>query len=168
MRAATRSRYGGPDVLRHKTIPDPTPGPGELLVRVHATTVNRTDTAYRSGRPWINRLVCGWPRPRVTVLGSEYSGVVEALGEGVPVLHLAAASPVTRRLGRRHVRFPYPRATTEVAADLERLLASSAYRPVVDRTYGFDELCAAHTHVDTGRKVGSVVVRAPQAKRAAT
>ncbi|APH01234.1 hypothetical protein ASJ30_06475 [Janibacter indicus] len=83
-------------------------------------------------------------------------------------LLLAAASPVTRRLGRRHVRFPYPRATTEVAADLERLLASSAYRPVVDRTYRFDELCAAHTHVDTGRKVGSVVVRAPQAKRAAT
>ena len=65
-------------------------------------------------------------------------------------------------------QIPYPRATTEVAADLERLLASSAYRPVVDRTYRFDELCAAHTHVDTGRKVGSVVVRAPQAKRAAT
>ncbi|MFT3873044.1 MAG: alcohol dehydrogenase catalytic domain-containing protein [Nocardioides sp.] len=52
-------------------------------MRVHVTTVNRTDCAYRSGYPWINRVVCGWPRPRVQVLGSEYAGVVVGVGEGV-------------------------------------------------------------------------------------
>ena len=53
------------------------------MVRVHATTVNRTDCAYRSGHPWINRAFCGWPRPRVQVLGSEYAGVVAGVGDEV-------------------------------------------------------------------------------------
>ena len=83
MRAAVRRRYGGPSVVRFEDVPDPVPGSGEILVRVHATTVNRTDCAYRSGRPWINRAFCGWPRPRNHVLGSEYAGVVAGLGEGV-------------------------------------------------------------------------------------
>ena len=83
MRTAVRTRYGGPEVIRFDDVPEPVPGSGEILVRVHATTVNRTDCAYRSGRPWINRAFCGWPRPRVHVLGSEYAGVVVGVGEGV-------------------------------------------------------------------------------------
>ena len=70
MRAAVRTQYGGPDVVRFVDLPEPLPHAGELLVRVHATTVNRTDCAYRSGEPFVNRLYCGGPRPRVTVLGS--------------------------------------------------------------------------------------------------
>ena len=70
VRAAVRTRYGGPEVVRFEDVPDPVPGEGEILVRVHATTVNRTDCAYRSGKPWINRAYCGWPKPRVQVLGS--------------------------------------------------------------------------------------------------
>jgi NADPH:quinone reductase-like Zn-dependent oxidoreductase len=76
-------RYGGPEVIGFANVPEPVPGRGEILVRVHATTVNRTDCAYRSGHPWINRAFCGWPRPRVQVLGSEYAGVVVGIGEGV-------------------------------------------------------------------------------------
>ena len=81
MRAAVRTRYGGPDVIHFDDVPNPVPGRGEVVVRVHATTVNRTDCAYRSGQPWINRAVRGWPRPRIHVLGSEYAGVVVGLGE---------------------------------------------------------------------------------------
>jgi NADPH:quinone reductase-like Zn-dependent oxidoreductase len=83
VRAAVRTGYGGPEVIRFDDVPDPTPGRGEILVRVRATTVNRTDCAYRSGHPWINRVVCGWPRPRVAVLGSEYAGVVVGVGDDV-------------------------------------------------------------------------------------
>ena len=83
VRAAVRTRYGGPGVVRFEDVPDPVAGRGEILVRVHATTVNRTDCAYRSGQPWLNRAFCGWPRPRVHVLGSEYAGVVVGLGEDV-------------------------------------------------------------------------------------
>lgn len=83
VRAAVRARYGGPEVIGFDDVPEPVPGRDEIVVRVHATTVNRTDCAYRSGRPWINRAVCGWPKPRIRVLGSEFAGAVVGIGEGV-------------------------------------------------------------------------------------
>jgi NADPH:quinone reductase-like Zn-dependent oxidoreductase len=324
VRAALRKRYGGPSVIRFEEVPEPATEAGEILVRVHATTVNRTDCAYRSGRPWINRLFCGWPRPRVHVLGSEFAGVVVGTGEGVtsyavgdrvfgfvdgrPGAHaelvavaadglvakvpegwdladaapgmegahyahaflrvtglgpgdralvlgatggigtaavqllrargvavtavcdrfpegrpdlldelgaelvvelsggrwvdavgsgfdaaldatghasfgatrrllrpggtyvssdlgkgaqnlaLAAAGPLARVLRRRSVRFPLPHADAELAAYLAQLMGRGDYRPVVDRTFEFDALREAYTYVDTGRKVGNVVV----------
>ena len=327
MRAAVRTRYGGPEVIGFDDVPEPVAGSGEILVRVHAATVNRTDCAYRSGHPWINRAFCGWPRPRVQVLGSEYAGVVVGVGEGVgsyavgdrvfgfvegrpgahaelvavavdglvaavpegwdladaapgmegahyahaflrvtglgpgdrvlvhgatggigtglvQLLHaegvevtavcdrlppgrpelltelgaarvvelagarglgsvgggfdavvdatghtsfgatrrllrpggsyvssdlgrgwqnilLAAAGPLARALGRRHVRFPMPHADASLAAYLCRLMDRGAYRPVVDRTFDFDELRDAYAYVETGRKVGNVVVLMP-------
>jgi NADPH:quinone reductase-like Zn-dependent oxidoreductase len=327
VRAAIRTRYGGPDVIRFDEVPAPSPGNGEILVRVHATTVNRTDCAYRSGHPWINRAARGWPRPRIHVLGSEYAGVVVGLGEDVttyavgdrvfgfvdgrPGAHaelvvvdvdglvalvptgwdlaaaapglegahyahaflrvtglgpgdralvlgatgaigsaavqllraegvevtaacdrlppgrpdllselgavrvvelasgadldavgrgfdavldatghasfgatrrllrpggtyvssdlgrgwqnvlLAAAGPLARRLGRRHVRFPLPHEDAALAAHLRELMEGDAYRPVVDRTFQFDELAEAYAYVDTGQKVGNVVVVMP-------
>ncbi|MGY1749523.1 NAD(P)-dependent alcohol dehydrogenase [Modestobacter sp. SYSU DS0511] len=66
-----------------REVPAPTVRPGELLVRVHCTTVNRTDCAYRAGTPRFTRLLTGVRRPRATVLGSEFAGVVEAVGDGV-------------------------------------------------------------------------------------
>jgi NADPH:quinone reductase-like Zn-dependent oxidoreductase len=328
MRAAVRAWYGGPEVIGFDDVAEPVPGRGEIVVRVHATTVNRTDCAYRSGHPWINRVFCGWPRPRVQVLGSEYAGVVVGTGEGVvsyavgdrvfgfvdgrpgahaelvavpadglvasvpenwdlvdaapgmegahyahaflrvttlhpggrvlvhgatggigtalvQLLHaeglevtavcdrlppgrpalltelgaarvvelddptgwtsvgggfdavvdatghlpfatarrllrpggtyvssdlgrwgqnllLAAAGPVVRRLGGRHVRFPLPRADAALAAHLRELMGRGAYRPVVDRTFDFDELREAYAYVDTGRKVGNVVITMPE------
>lgn len=327
MRAAVRTQYGVPTVIDVADVPDPVAGPGELVVRVHATTVNRTDCAYRSGRPWLNRAVCGWPRPRIQVLGSEYAGVVVEVGEGVssyavgdrvfgfvdgrPGAHaekvavkadglvapapegweladaapgmeaahyahaflrvtrvgpgdralvlgatggigtaavqllraagvevtagydwlppdrphlledlgatyvvqtsgrdglddlepgfaavldatghssfgavrhllrpggsylssdlgraaqniwLSATSPLPRALGRRHVRFPLPRADATLAAHLADLMATGQYRPVIDRTYRFDDLREAYAYVDGGRKVGNVVVTMP-------
>lgn len=300
MRAWVRTEYGGPEVVRLVDVPEPVPKAGELLVRVRATTVNRTDVAYRSGKPWINKAFCGWPRPRARrrILGSEYAGVVEAVGEGVTSFavgdrvfgfvdgrpgahaelvavpadglvatvpdgwsfedaapategaHYALAfprvartqpgdrvlvhgatgaigsalvqilvadgvsvtavtdQPLPRDLGAddvvagpydaicdavgkssyaayrhllagrgtyassdlyrglvlapRRVRFPLPKANPEVAARIRALMESGAFRPLVDRTYPFDEIRAAYEFVDTGRKVGSVVVSVPQ------
>lgn len=327
MLAAVRTQYGGPAAIRFEDVPEPVPQSGEILVRVHATTVNRTDSAYRSGRPWVNRAVCGWPRPRIHVLGSEYAGVVVGTGEDVtsyaagdrvfgfvdgrPGAHaelvaaaadglvapvpegwdladaapgmegahyahaflrvtgpgpgdrtlvlgatgsigtaavqllraegvevtaacdrlppgrpdlltelgaarvvelegergldsvgsgfdavldatghssfaatrrvlrpggsfvssdlghggqnvlLAAAGPLARAVGRRHVRFPLPHEDAALAGHLFGLMDSGTYRPVVDRTYRFDELREAYAYVDSGRKVGNVVVTMP-------
>lgn len=327
MLAAVRRRYGGPKVIDFADVPEPVAGRGEMVVRVVATTVNRTDCAYRSGRPSINRVFCGWPRPRVQVLGSEYAGVVVDVGEDVesfavgdavfgfvdgrpgahaelvavpadglvarvpdgwdlaaaapgmeaahyahatlrdtgvgrgdrvlvhgatggigtalvqllhaegvevtaacdrlpagrpelltdlgaahvveldggagldaagagfdlvvaatghlsfaaarPLLRsggcfvstdlgrwghnipLALVGPAFRGLGRRHVRFPLPRGNAALAAHLRDLMDRGAYRPVVDRTFDFDALEDAYAYVDSGRKVGNVVVRMP-------
>lgn len=60
----------------------PEPGPGELRIRVHATTVSRTDCAMLEGRPYVLRFGVGWPRPRSTATGTDFAGVVEAAGPG--------------------------------------------------------------------------------------
>lgn len=83
MRAAIYERYGPPEVIRLGELPRPSPGPGELLVRVRATTVNRTDCGYLSGKPFPIRFFGGLRRPKVPVLGTEFAGEVAGLGEGV-------------------------------------------------------------------------------------
>jgi NADPH:quinone reductase-like Zn-dependent oxidoreductase len=83
MKAAVRTRYGPPEVVRVEEVPTPEPGERELLVRVHVTTVNRTDRGYRAGTPFIIRAFSGLVRPKVSVLGTEFAGVVEAVGGGV-------------------------------------------------------------------------------------
>ncbi|TKJ21700.1 NAD(P)-dependent alcohol dehydrogenase [Blastococcus sp. CCUG 61487] len=75
-----RTRYGPPEVVRIDEVPTPVPAPGELLVRVQATTVNRTDCAYRSGTPYVTRAASGLTSPRVAILGTEFAGVVEDVG----------------------------------------------------------------------------------------
>jgi NADPH:quinone reductase-like Zn-dependent oxidoreductase len=83
MRAAVRTRYGPPEVVRVAEVDKPAPEDGEVLVRVHATTVNRTDCGVRAAKPFFYRLFIGLTRPRVTVIGTEFAGEVEAVGAGV-------------------------------------------------------------------------------------
>jgi NADPH:quinone reductase-like Zn-dependent oxidoreductase len=83
MRAAVRTRYGPPDVVRVVEVEKPAAKDDEVLVRVHATTVNRTDCGLRAAKPFIYRFFVGLRRPRLTVLGNEFAGQVEAVGAGV-------------------------------------------------------------------------------------
>jgi NADPH:quinone reductase-like Zn-dependent oxidoreductase len=83
MRAAVRDRYGPPEVVRVAEVEQPAVEDHDVLVRVHATTVNRTDCGLRAAKPWIYRLFLGLRRPRRTVLGTEFAGEVEAVGDGV-------------------------------------------------------------------------------------
>lgn len=83
MKAAVHDRYGPPDVIRIAEVDKPSVGDRDVLVRVMATTVNRTDCAYRAARPFFVRPAIGLTRPRRTVLGTEYAGVVDAVGGGV-------------------------------------------------------------------------------------
>ena len=83
MKAAVRTRYGPPDVVRIEEVDKPAVTDHEVLVKVHATTVNRTDCGLRAAKPWIYRLFAGLTRPRLTVLGNEFAGEVEAVGGAV-------------------------------------------------------------------------------------
>ena len=84
MKAVVCDRYGPPDVLRITEVPRPVPGPDEVLIRIRATTVNRSDCAFRAGTPQpYARLFTGLRRPRHRILGSELSGEVEAVGSAV-------------------------------------------------------------------------------------
>jgi NADPH:quinone reductase-like Zn-dependent oxidoreductase len=83
MRAAVFNRYGPPDVVCVQEVEKPTPGDNELLVKIQATTVNRTDCGYRRASPFILRFWTGLLRPRRTILGTEFAGEVEAAGHSV-------------------------------------------------------------------------------------
>lgn len=80
MRAAAVTRYGPPDVVEVTDLPQPEPGPDDVLIHVRATTVNRTDCGFRSGLPRVVRLFSGIRGPRHPVLGCEFAGVVAAVG----------------------------------------------------------------------------------------
>jgi NADPH:quinone reductase-like Zn-dependent oxidoreductase len=82
MKAAVHTRYGPPDVVRISAVDKPAAKDNQVLVRVHATTVNRTDCGFRAGKPFFVRLFTGLIRPKA-VLGSEFAGEVEAVGRGI-------------------------------------------------------------------------------------
>lgn len=87
MRAIVYDRYGSPEVLRLDDIATPTPGRGQVLVRVIATSVNLSDWEGLHGSPAYARF--GGPfRPARRTLGSDIAGVVQAVGSGVTLFRL--------------------------------------------------------------------------------
>ena len=77
-------RYGPPEVVRVvDDAPTPVVAADDVLVRVHVTTVNRTDCGYRGASPFFIRGISGLRRPRADVWGTEYAGVVERVGREV-------------------------------------------------------------------------------------
>jgi NADPH:quinone reductase-like Zn-dependent oxidoreductase len=86
-RAVTQARYGGPEVLRLTRRPRPHPGEGQVLVRVHAASVNARDWHVMRGESRLARLMdrtmFAARRPRVATRGTDLAGVVEAVGKGV-------------------------------------------------------------------------------------
>jgi NADPH:quinone reductase-like Zn-dependent oxidoreductase len=83
LRAVVHDNYGSPDVLRLEDVERPVPKEGEVLVKVHATTVNRSDTGYRAAKPFFSRVFTGLRRPKNRIPGLEFAGVVEAVGSAV-------------------------------------------------------------------------------------
>jgi len=83
MRAVVHDRYGPPDVLRLEDVEKPVPREDEVLVKIHATTVNRTDSGLRSADLFITRFFTGLRRPKQRITGSELAGEVEAVGASV-------------------------------------------------------------------------------------
>ncbi len=88
MRAVVYDRYGPPDVLRLEEVERPVPRDDEVLVKIHATTVNRSDCGWRSAHPFITRYFLGLLRPRRRILGSELAGEVEAVGAAVSLFEV--------------------------------------------------------------------------------
>lgn len=80
MRATTRHKYGPATVLSVEEISVPAPAENEIQVRVHATTVNRTDCGILTGKPFPVRLLTGLRSPRALVPGTDFAGEITAVG----------------------------------------------------------------------------------------
>ena len=83
MRAIVYSKYGPPEVAKLMAVPKPIPKDNEVLVKVYSSTVNRTDSGFRSAEYFISRFWTGLLRPKNQILGCEFSGIVEEIGQRV-------------------------------------------------------------------------------------
>jgi NADPH:quinone reductase-like Zn-dependent oxidoreductase len=83
MRAAVFTEYGPPDVLQIKDVEKPIPKDKEVLVRIHATTVCAADWRIRKADPFVVRFMIGLLRPKIHILGMEFAGTIESVGQAV-------------------------------------------------------------------------------------
>ncbi len=143
MRAVVHDRYGPPEVLRLEDVEPSIPKDNEVRVRIHATTVSRTDCALREGVPFVARLTTGLRRPRRRILGSDLAGEIEAVGAQVTEFEVADqvfginpwrfgahAELVCMRAGAALSRMPANMTFEEAAAVCDgAILALNALRP---------------------------------------
>jgi NADPH:quinone reductase-like Zn-dependent oxidoreductase len=83
MRAVVYDTYGPPEVQRLEEVERPVPKDDEVLVKIHATTVTRSDTGIRAAKPFFIRLFFGLRRPKQRILGTELAGEIESIGAAV-------------------------------------------------------------------------------------
>lgn len=83
MKAVIHDKYGPPEVLYIGEVTKPIAGENEVLVKIHSTTVNRTDCGFRKPEYLIVRFFSGFFKPKYKVLGTEFSGVIESIGSKV-------------------------------------------------------------------------------------
>jgi NADPH:quinone reductase-like Zn-dependent oxidoreductase len=83
MKAIVYTKYGPPEVAQLMEVPKPIPKDNEVLIKVYAATVNRTDSGFRSADYFISRFWSGLFRPKYQILGCEFAGVVEEIGANV-------------------------------------------------------------------------------------
>ena len=83
MRAIVYTKYGPPEVAKLMEVPKPLPKDNEVLIKVYASTVNRTDSGFRSAEYFISRFWTGILRPKHQILGCEFAGIIEEIGMSV-------------------------------------------------------------------------------------
>jgi NADPH:quinone reductase-like Zn-dependent oxidoreductase len=89
MKAIVYHNYGSPDVLRLEDVPKPIPGDDEVLVKVHAVSINSWDWDMLTGKPFEYRFFSGFLKPKSTMIhGCDIAGKVEAVGKNIKHLHV--------------------------------------------------------------------------------
>lgn len=86
MKAIVYQKYGSPDVLELKEVEKPIPKDNEVLIKIYATTVNRTDCAMLRAKPFIMRFFTGLFKPNKPILGTDFAGMIKAVGKNVSSL----------------------------------------------------------------------------------
>ena len=94
MKAIVRDNYGSPDVLELREIEKPTPREDEVLVKVHAASVNAMDYRFLTGTPYLARIMAGLLKPRQGILGLDVAGRVEEVGAIVDLTGVGVESRI--------------------------------------------------------------------------
>src|SRR3546814_4670562 len=111
MNAALYTKYGPPEVVSVMETVKPHPGPKEVLIKIHATTVNRTDCGFRSAEYFVSRFWSGLFTPHTRILENEFAGEIVGIGGEVTLFNLGdrVFAYDDRRLGR-HAEYEIGRA----------------------------------------------------------
>lgn len=88
MKAIIHTKYGPPEVAKLMEVAKPVPRDNEVLVKVYAATVNRTDSGFRSAEYFISRFWSGLLRPKYQILGCEFAGIIEEVGKDVTLFKI--------------------------------------------------------------------------------
>jgi len=88
MKAAIYTQYGPPEVVSIQEVDNLQPKENEVLIKVYATTVNRTDCGFRSAEYFISRFFSGLLKPTNKILGNEFAGQIEAIGKKVTLFNV--------------------------------------------------------------------------------
>lgn len=91
MKAAIVTAYGAPEVLRVKQVEKPTPKPNEVLIKVYAASATTADSMMRKGDPFFARFFLGLMKPKNSIPGTGFAGVIEEVGEAVTTYQLGEA-----------------------------------------------------------------------------
>ena len=83
MKAIVQTKYGAPDVLQLTEVSTPTPADNEVRIKIYASTVETTDTIFRGGKTLSARMFTGPMKPKFTIPGGEFAGVIDAVGKDV-------------------------------------------------------------------------------------
>ena len=89
MKVIEYKKYGSPDVLELNAINKPIPKENEILIKVHAATITAVDSIFRNGKHFFARLATGITKPKKSILGFEFSGVVESAGTNAKLFKIA-------------------------------------------------------------------------------
>jgi NADPH:quinone reductase-like Zn-dependent oxidoreductase len=83
MKAVIYEKYGSPEVLELREIDKPSVADDEILVKIHAASIQQTDIRFRTGTPFLARVLAGLIKPKNQILGCDYSGIIEAKGKNI-------------------------------------------------------------------------------------
>ena len=175
MKAVTYTRYGPPDVLQLKEVEKPVPGEDEVLVKIYATTVNRTDCATIRAKPAFMRIVFtkdmqtydfGFDmvgkssffkcrsllKPEGVYISSDLSDMAQNLF--LPLI----TSIVKPLIGNKRTVFPIPVDISRSLRLIKHLIERDKFKTVIDRTLPLEQIIEAYRYVEKGHKIGNVVI----------
>ena len=151
MKAAVFDRYGPPEVIRIEDVPAPVPKADQFLVRVHATTVNRTDCHLRNADPFVWRFIVGGLRhPGHRILGMEYAGVVEQVGSAVTNFKVG-----DEVFGRKYFDCQAELVAVPAGSVVAKKPANITFEQAAATPDGFESAlaCLQNAHVGAGQEV---------------
>ena len=155
MKAIIYKRYGPPDVLQIAEVEKPAPGENQVLVKVHAASINAGDYRTRRADPFFIRLMAGLLKPK-----DPRQGIYVCAGGTMPQFMQAIllGSLMSRKGGKKTGTMGIARVNQADLVYLGELLEAGKIASVIDRRYPLNEIVAAFRYLDDTHAQGKVVI----------